>query len=208
MYLGTYMFKVLDWLIKYHFRYITDDTVRVRTSAHTYKRQTRTRPRQTVIVVTMMRNLQVILVIGLLTLVRSKSVSKSGLQVEVTKEVKCKDTHKAVNGDKVTVHYGGFLQDGKIWSLRFESAFKDPVIKSNLNSIYSDQPWTTVQERNDTSMYFWGFIKHEWSFCYLDSGKFYVDTFNPTLHGPFLCDVWRRVNRSNCSRNSLSYAGV
>ena len=65
------------------------------------------------IVVTMMRNLQVILVIGLLTLVRSKSVSKSGLQVEVTKEVKCKDTHKAVNGDKVTVHYGGFLQDGK-----------------------------------------------------------------------------------------------
>ena len=42
-----------------------------------------------------------------------KSVSKSGLQVEVTKEVKCKDTHKAENGDKVTVHYGGFLQDGK-----------------------------------------------------------------------------------------------
>ena len=96
-----------------YIRCITVGTVRVRT-AHTYKRQPRTRAQQTVRVVTMMRNLTVITVIGLLAIVRSKSVSKSGLQVEVTKEVKCKDTHKAVNGDKVTVHYGGFLQDGKI----------------------------------------------------------------------------------------------
>ena len=48
-----------------------------------------------------------------LGLVSCKSVSKSGLQVEVTREVQCKDNQKAQNGDKVTVHYGGFLQDGK-----------------------------------------------------------------------------------------------
>ncbi len=27
--------------------------------------------------------------------------------------MKCADTRKARHGDKVTVHYGGFLQDGK-----------------------------------------------------------------------------------------------
>ena len=43
----------------------------------------------------------------------AKSVGKGALQVEVTKEVQCKANKQAQEGDKVTVHYGGFLQDGK-----------------------------------------------------------------------------------------------
>lgn len=39
--------------------------------------------------------------------------------MEVTKEEKCKENQKAQEGDKVTVHYGGFLQDGK----KFDSSF-------------------------------------------------------------------------------------
>ena len=42
----------------------------------------------------------------------AKSVGKGALQVEVTKEVQCKANKQAQEGDKVTVHYGGFLQDG------------------------------------------------------------------------------------------------
>ena len=34
-------------------------------------------------------------------------------KVEVTLEADCKETQQARKGDKVTVHYGGFLQDGK-----------------------------------------------------------------------------------------------
>ena len=48
----------------------------------------------------------------------AKSVTKSGLQVEVTKQAGCKDTRKAADGDKVTVHYGGFLQDGEEQSIK------------------------------------------------------------------------------------------
>ena len=35
-------------------------------------------------------------------------------KVEVTLEADCKETQQARKGDKVTVHYGGFLQDGEI----------------------------------------------------------------------------------------------
>ena len=45
--------------------------------------------------------------------VTCRSVSNDGLQVEVTRTVGCQEEEKAQNGDKVTVHYGGFLQDGK-----------------------------------------------------------------------------------------------
>ena len=34
-------------------------------------------------------------------------------KVEVTLEADCKETQQAKKGDKVTVHYGGFLQDGE-----------------------------------------------------------------------------------------------
>ena len=61
-----------------------------------------------------MRNLLLVnVIVAGLGLTGAKTITKSGLQVEVTKEVRCKENQKAEDGDKVTVHYGGFLQDGK-----------------------------------------------------------------------------------------------
>ena len=65
-----------------------------------------------------MRNLLLVnVIVAGLGLTVAKTITKSGLQVEVTKEVRCKENQKAEDGDKVTVHYGGFLQDGTNESL-------------------------------------------------------------------------------------------
>ena len=56
-----------------------------------------------------------VFLLGCVAVVTSRSVSNSGLQMEVTRAVSCQDNQKAQNGDKVTVHYGGFLQDGKYY---------------------------------------------------------------------------------------------
>ena len=65
-----------------------------------------------------------VLILSWAALATSRSVTaSSGLQVEVTKPVSCQEGEKAVDGDKVTVHYGGFLQDGKYQQLEAITGF-------------------------------------------------------------------------------------
>ena len=65
--------------------------------------------------VTMMTTQSALFILTWAAVVTCRSVGESGLQVEVTRVASCQDRQKAQNGDKVTVHYGGFLQDGKYY---------------------------------------------------------------------------------------------
>ena len=52
---------------------------------------------------------------------------KGALQVDVTKESSCREINKAEQGDKITVHYGGFLQDGR------QNKFKNQLLNTGID---------------------------------------------------------------------------